>query len=345
MSVLEEFGISKIQKYYSRLQQKKQVSSFQTISELFASKHIYFVTFLAFLVGAILTFPIIWLELKYEIFNFEHINLEHIGIYVLALILLVGLEFYLLFLLGFYSIAYHLYHLHFIEEIGEHNLSEDEFLRTFSRTIMELPEPKHHNNTYNIQHHNISNRDIILFSLLYKLKVIVSNFLLKFVARKLLTRSSFRVYTPYIATLGTGIWDAFVLYKSIRYSQHKIVIHYVINQLLAHHKETLSQENNLKAILARYHYLSQYSYNFDYILTTLQEVCPINYTQEEYLEEDVFRNCSPELLVLLFSFKAEFHTGQERKLIATYVDKKRLKTLRKAIKKADLSTISSYLNI
>jgi len=344
MQFLEVYGIKKISEYYHKLESQKRTNeTFHSIKDLFASNHLYVVTIFAFIVGAGLTFPVIWLELKLDIFNFDHIDWINIFLYVLALIVLVGLEFYFLFLLGFYSIAFHIYHLQHIEEMGNGHIDDEEFLRVFSRTIMELPEPKENTRKYNINHHEISNRDIVIFSILYKVKVVVSNFVLKFVARKVLTRTSFRVYSPYIATVGTGAWDAFVLYKSIKYSQYKIMVRYTIDQLLKHQEILFQDDNNIKAILARYYHYSEYNNNFDYFLASIYSIRPFEYDKEMYLAQDVFDKCSPKLLSLLYSFKAEINSRREKEIIRQLGITEEIKKIRNALKAGNTTYLNEYI--
>jgi len=230
-----------------------------------------------------------------------------------------------------------------MKEIRSKHITDEAFLRVFSRTIMELPEPRENTRRYNINHHEITNRDIVVFSLFYKLKVVVSNFVLKFIARKVLTRTSFRLYSPYVAMVGTGVWDAFVFYKSIRYSHYKIMVRYTIDQLLIYKRELMLQDENIKAILSRYYYYSEYNNNLDYFLGTLQKQKPFAFSKEEYLDENVFKKCTQKLLVLLFCFKVEIHSKREKDIIKKIGNAEEFKRLRRALKEGNIEYIREYV--
>lgn len=346
MKFLEEFGVKKIQRYYTKIkkreERKRKKFSYLSVSELFASSSLYTASFIAFLIGFLCTLPIISLELEYNIFNLNEPNYLHITLYFISLILLLFVEFYLLFLLGFYAIAYTIFHLHHIKEINAIHLNEKDFLMLFSRTIMELNEEKI--TQYPINHSSLNNFDILLFSLLYKLKVMLSNFLLKFITKRLLTRSSFRLYTPYIATLGTGIWDAVVFYKTIKHAHYKIMVRYTIDQLIKHKLPLLLQTKNTQAILARYYYYGQYSHNFDYLLDHIAQHKEINYTEEIYLEETNNQKANQKLLLLLLCFQESIPHKKERQLIKSLNQKKQMKTLKKYLQRGNINEINAYIS-
>ncbi|MEA1953204.1 MAG: hypothetical protein U9O24_02295 [Campylobacterota bacterium] len=342
MKLLEDFGVRKIEQYY-QIFEKNQKQHYKSIHKLFTTSHLYFLTSIAFFIGFSLTVPIIWLELKFDIFNIDAINYTNITIYAFVLFLLIIIEFYLLFLLGFHTIAYYIYHLKQIDEIQTQHLNESEFLALFARVIMELPE--HHVTKHPIRHHQLNNIDIATFSILYKLKVVVSNFLLKLIMKRVLAKSIFRVYTPYIATLGTGVWDAIVFYKTIKHSQYKIMVRYTIDYLLTHKKNLLLEDTNVKALLNRYYYYGEYSNNFEYLLNQILQETTINYTEESYLADHVNKACHQKLLLLIYAFKEKVHTKNEREIMRD-IDKERdISKIRKALRSGNTEEIRAFIDI
>jgi len=161
--------------------------------------------------------------------------------------------------------------------------------------------------------------------------------------KRVLVKSSFRVYTPYIATLGTGIWDAIVFYKTIKHSQYKIMVRYTIDYLLLHKKALLLQDANIKAILNRYYYYGEYSNNLDYLLTQLLQSTNRHYTKESYTKIHISQTCHPQLLLLIYAFKEKLHTKKERQIIKSIDRDKTIFTLKKALKNGDTKKIRDFI--
>jgi|GEM_PF-1550989 len=341
MKFLEEFGVKKIEEYYNILTQKEQ-KRYSSVSALFGSSYIIKLSILAFLIGFFSTVPIIWFEVEWRVFDTKEIEYKYIVYYIVIFTLLVLVEFYLLFILGFYSIAYYIFHLQYIKEIDSIHLTQEEFLALFSRTVMELPE--HHKSQHNINHHELNNFDIATFSIVYKLKVILSNFLLKFIAKKLLTRSSLRIYIPYLAAVGTGIWDGVVFYKSVKHAHYKIMVRYTIDILLKEKIDILIESEHIKAMLSRYYYYGEYNNNFEYLLHQISYHAPIDYNKDIYLQDGIYPKCNEKLLALIFCFRENLHSKKERELIESIGNKELLKETRKALKRGDTNYIDNYIS-
>ncbi len=338
MNILENWGVKKIQHYYGK---QSDTPKYNSIKDLFDSKIIWYGSILAFFIGFVLTLPIIFLELKWHIFSFEDINFVNIMVYTITLALLIFLEFYLLFLLSFYILAYYFYHLtHICNQ--KNSMSEETFLAMMSRTTMELSEGYEEN--FNIEHKELSNKEIALFTLMYKIKVVATNVVLKFFAKKALTRTSFRLYTPYVAALGTGLWDAVVFYRVMKHAQYKIMVRYAILYLIEHKMTLLSKEENIKAILSRYYYYSEYNNNFAFLLHSIYEHTPFDYEKEVFLDQKIYEQCNAKLLLLLFAYKEKIHTKTEREIIKNMDQKSTLYTLKKAFRKGDYEYIKYYID-
>ena len=338
MNILEIWGVKKIQYYYNK---RSDTPKYSSIKDLFSSKIIWYCSVWAFFIGCVLTLPIIFLELKWHIFSFQNINLMNIIVYTITLALLIFLEFYFLFLLSFYILAYYFYHLSHIHT-QKSSMSEETFLAMMSRTTMELSEG--YEQKFNIEHKELSNKEIAVFTLMYKIKVVATNIVLKFLAKKALTRTSFRLYTPYVAALGTGIWDAVVFYRVIKHAQYKIMVRYSILYLIKYKMILLSKESNIKAILSRYYYYSEYNNNFDFLLHSIHAVAPFNYDKESFLAQDVYAQCNSELLLLLFAYKEKIHTKKEREMIRNIDQETTLNALRKAFRGGDYEYIKRYID-
>jgi len=340
LKILEEYGVKKIRYYYAKIEHNNS-DFYVSVEALFSSNHLFKMTIIAFLIGFFITIPCIWLELKLDVFNLNKLVYTNILLYMFSLLVLLFIEFFLLFHLGFYAIAYYVYHLNHIDEIEALHLKEDEFLSLFSRTIMELSE--HNDSRHNINHKALNNYDLIFFSLLYKVKVLVSNFVLKVLMKNLLARSSLRVYSPYIASLGTGLWDAFVFYQTVKHSHYKIMVRYTILYILEYHQEIFFKENNIKAILARYYYYGEYNNNFEYLLSEISKHKSIDYSPKSYLDTSLNKACNQDLLLLLFCFREKIHAKKERNLLASIDKNNKASEIRKYFKYGKTKNIKAYV--
>jgi len=338
MNILENWGMKKIEVYYESWDLQKH---FISIEHLFKSHILFYSTIIAFFIGGVLTIPIIFMEIEWRIFDFESLNLINILLYSVGLLVLIFLEFYFLFLLSFYILSYYFYHLYHITD-EEHIMQEKEFIAMMSRTVMELSEDSVQK--FNIDHKEINDKQIVLFALVYKIKVVLTNFVLKFVVKKALTRTSLRLYTPYVAALGTGVWDAIIFYRVIKHAQYKIMIRYTILYLLEHKKYLLAKEYNTKAVLSRYHHYAEYNNNLDYLLEEIYQLKAFDYEKKDFLKDEVYKKCHEDFLLLLFTFKEKIHTRTERKIIEKIGKKATLNALRKAFRGGDYEYIKHYID-
>jgi len=335
MKILEDWGIEKVE-YFYRWFAKRESRHYNSIDALFHSKIIYLPIVLAFIIGFVFTLPIIFFELLLDVFNQP--TLQSVTLYLLVTTASVFLEFYFLFLLGFITLAYYIHHLYVIDEAHWH-ISEEEFVATLVRSVMELPEKKIIN--YNLNPYEYQEARIILLSLIYKAKVILTNMIAKFVVKKALSRSSLRIYSAYVAALVTGIWDALIFVKTIRESRYKIMVRFMVLYLLEHKRELLLEEQSIKMILFRYYYFGEYNNNFDRLLQEIYSLKAFEY------EKEIFLNTAPsntKLLALLFAFKFRTFSSKERAIMQEFDIFQEVKTLRKMIKKSEMIKLQEYIN-
>ena len=263
--------------------------------------------------------------------------------YLSLFILFVFLEFYLLFLLGFYLLSYYVYHI--IDIYKQHDIGtikEKDFLAMLVRTIMELSEPEIIK--YNINHKERKEKELVLWAFLYKIKVIMTNVILKFIAKKAFMRSSFRLYTPFIASLGTGLWDGIVYYKTIRDSQYKIMVRLVVLYLWENKKHLLIQEHYTKFILARYLDYGEYNNNFDYLLEKIYTVTAFNYTVNDSIDEKHIQSNDKYFILLLYALKEKRLLKKETLILNQIEDKESFTMLLKAMKQGDMGYLYHYID-
>ena len=159
---------------------------------------------LSFLIGFFVTLLIVIVEIMIKLQGMALLSPTALFLLIITNIILVPMEFWLLFHIGFQTTA------RYIEETQKSQVLDEETKHALVRAILELPETKiQHKNYYT---HSMSWSMILL----YKSKVLLSNFLAKILLRKILSRSGARSFAPLIATLITGFWDAWVQVISLK---------------------------------------------------------------------------------------------------------------------------------
>jgi len=333
--ILEEWGVQKVEFFYQFLHRYN--SNYRSIYHLFHSKIIYLPIILAFIIGFIFTLPIIFFELFLNIYIEP--TLDSIFLYLLVNLLSIFLEFYFLFLLGFITLAYYIHHLYLIDAL-RYNINEKEFLDTLVRTVMELPQKRIM--TYNLNPYEYQEKKIFLLSLLYKAKVITTNFLLKFILKKVLTRSSFRLYSAYIAAPITGIWDSFVFLKTISDSRYKIMVRFTLLYLLQQKMEILQKDSSIQMILFRYYYFGEHNNSLDKLLESIYQVRAFNYSKDNYLKADL---SNKKLFSLLFALKHGLFSSKERMIMDEFNIYTYVQEIRKDIKNSNMQKIKEYIDL
>jgi hypothetical protein len=109
MDIFENWGKHKLI-YFCKIH-KSNKREYGSIYELFNSRKIYYFSILSFLIGVIMTIPIIYVEVEYQLFDINQINSSLIVAYLFIFMLFVFLEFYLLFILGFYLLSYQIHYV------------------------------------------------------------------------------------------------------------------------------------------------------------------------------------------------------------------------------------------
>jgi hypothetical protein len=84
-----------------------------------------------------------------------------------------------------------------------------------ARAALELPNPL--SAGYRIDaHREVSKTRLLIATVLYKLKIGITSFVLKLILRRLLTRAAVRLWLVFVAVPVTAIWNGYVAFKVIR---------------------------------------------------------------------------------------------------------------------------------
>jgi hypothetical protein len=216
---LENMGV----KYYQYLAKKAGISDVQAVAidDLpsddimcsLANSLTHFAAIIAFSVGALTTVASVWFEWEYA---GRMGNVLYYSSYLLLLVAMLAIEMIVLFWLGLRTV-------HGLSCLtGHHGVQDDPFLgetdtisNMLARAALEVPDPVIHYLGIDPLKHVPKSR-LLFVGVLYKVKVLLSSLLIKFVFVRIFGKGSSRLGFAWVAIPVTGIWDAVVMYKVAR---------------------------------------------------------------------------------------------------------------------------------
>jgi len=248
---LEGLGV----KYYHYLAKKSGTADIDNISiddlppdeilQTLAKSITTFTTVIAFAIGALTTFVTIWIEWTYQD---SMDTTAYYFLYGSVLVVMLVTEMAVLFWLGIKTV-------HSLACLTGHNQSTRDFClpgddavpNILARAALEVPDPIIHYLGIDPLKH-LSKSKLFLVALLYKVKVILSGMLVKFILIRLFGKGEMRNAFSWIAIPITGIWDAFTLYKVAREARLRLfgnkLAAYIVNDMLT---DSLMQQLSPKA--------------------------------------------------------------------------------------------------
>jgi len=236
---------------------------------------------LSFVVGFLTTLVIVSFEIYLTISGnnwFEPLVLFQI---ILINGVFIGLEFYLLFKIGLTSTA------QYIRHINDKYQFCDEMKLALVRSALEISEPKI--NKYGIKPYREQSKLRYLHIVIYSGKDIISNFVIKAVLKKYLSRGSVRIYIPIISTLITGFWDAWVQMKSLRDVRLKlnsrIYAIQLLSQLTSRSPSTKYFEALTRLIAVRLSYKQERDVTLEYLLDELQHFPSVDLNSQNDIDD------------------------------------------------------------
>ncbi|HVD98768.1 MAG TPA: hypothetical protein VNB90_11240 [Cytophagaceae bacterium] len=213
---LENFGV-----YYLKTLQKESRKASPPLSDKELVAQVRWLTargiILSALIGAASAFVSVATDLYYENSN----PWLHYGMLALNTLLATGVEFYFLFVIA----------LRTVDAIA--NLTETKYTNEFTedgpfniinilaRAAMEIPDPPI--KVLDIDpFKEISKSRMVIAGFIYKMKIFLSNILMRVILQRLAGKSTVRYAKPWVSLPITGIWNAFILYKVSREARLRI---------------------------------------------------------------------------------------------------------------------------
>lgn len=266
---IEQWGIRRVEKHLSNKDLLFTHLSDQRICQLCVG--------CSFLIGFITTFFIVAFEIYLELLGENWLAWDNLVKLLTLNILFIGLELFLLFEMGFVTTAL------LINRASVENHFCDKMKASLVRAVMELSEPME--NIHGIKPYKELSKFRYIKVALYSGKDILSNFVIKALLQKSVSRSSVRVYIPLVSTLITGFWDAWVQQKALREVRLRISARiYVLNQIKHHQQQETSTAYRsalLRIIAVRQSYKQECDVNLELFYDEIQKLAPITLTDIE----------------------------------------------------------------
>jgi len=202
-----------------------------------------------------------------------------LSLLILINAVVIAIEFWLLFHVGFQVVAVYVLKLEQKLQL-DHNVKA-----SLIRAVLELNEPN--SQSFGLNPFRGKKKYYWITLLFYKFKVILSNVISKVIIRKLLSRSSLRIYAPLISTIITGWWDAWVqsaVLKEVRYRlSGRLYIVNFINNINQQELGPYSLESLIRLVAVRIELFGDYNNNLDYFIVQIDRCFPDSVRQTDKL--------------------------------------------------------------
>lgn len=146
----------------------------------------------------------------------------HYGMLALNTLLATGVEFYILFVIALRTV-------HAIADLTNTNYTNEQFteegpfniINILARAAMEIPDPPI--KVLDIDpFKKISKSRLLIAGFIYKLKIFLSNVVMRVILQRMAGKSFMRYSIPWVSLPITGLWNAFILYKVSREARLRI---------------------------------------------------------------------------------------------------------------------------
>ena len=215
---LENFGVY----YLKRLQKepKKEDSVLLSDREMVSKVRWFTVMgiFLSALAGIISAFVSVYTDVYFAASS----PWIHYGMLALNTFLATGIEFYVLFVIALHTV-------HSIADLTNTSYTNKELteegpfniINILARAAMEIPDPPI--KVLDIDpFKKISKSRLVIAGFIYKMKIFLSNVVMRVILQRLAGKSFMRYSIPWVSLPITGLWNAFILYKVSREARLRI---------------------------------------------------------------------------------------------------------------------------
>lgn len=238
-SLLEQFGI-----YYLRIFRKKDLTHHVfDLSDQELSNRVNRISTKGILLSAVVGLICVWPIVYVDLLKTNDPWYVHYG-WVAAVTVVASLvEFYFLFIIALRVV-------HDVSELINMRFQRKEFLQSgpfsitniLSRTALELPDPELH--ILGIDpFKRISKKNLLILGLLYKLKIVLTNFISKFLLRTFIGKTIAGISINYIALPVECFWNAVVIRRVVKEARLRMfgfaLCNYIADEVM--HDKVLDQ--------------------------------------------------------------------------------------------------------
>ena len=316
ISLLERFGLYYLGLFKKYNPQKKVFN----LSDNELAKKVKSITnkgmLFSALIGIICVFPTVWVDVKLTGDPF----VKHYGWVAIVTIISIIIEIYILFLIALKAV-------YEVSKIINLHAKEESFIQDgvfsvkhiLARTALELPDPEL--KILGVDpFKQISKKNLLVLSLLYKAKIFVSNVMLKYFLLFAIGKTIFGVSILYEALLVECFWNCVVIHRVVKEARLRLfgfaianqIGNNVINSDVLAKLSPAAEVGCLRAIGNAVVMAQNYHPNMVILLLRFQQILKIN--NEEKLDDwdiflDTLKNCTEEernFLLDLFTVSAAF---------------------------------------
>ena len=315
-SLLEQWGMYHIERYLSQ----QTFLLYQYSAKKITNMAIFFSFFTGFFVTVVTVSAEVFVLTEQPL---QNIDLSLIVLVIAANIGMISIEFWVLFHIGFQATARYIY------DAEKHYPMTIELKKSLVRAIFEFSEPE--KETFGLNPYKKRSKHYWIILVLYKIKIMGSNILAKFLLRKVISRGGTRVYIPFIATLITGFWDAWVQASALKEVRLRIANRLYVIDLLNQLKQNRYPSDYIEALIrliaVRLELFGVYNINLAYLLHEINSVYPqsVNHHDNLYdfdkMTQSYLHLSSKERYRLartaasLITFKHRFLSQEEKQLL------------------------------
>ncbi len=282
--LFESFGIFYIKRFLNKINTSKNFPSDEFLNKESAAINLRGIL-LSGIIGFVCVIPSVWVSIH---FNDEKWYILY-GYLALVTILFTAIEFYSLFLISLKTVS-DLAHLVNINAIKKDHLFNGPFsiINILSRTALEIGEPEM--TFFGIDpFKSVSKKNLFVLGIFYQIKIIITNFILKYTLLFAIGEKIFGFSILYVALLVEFFWNSVVIHKVLKEARLRL-----FGFVLANKITNELRENG--------------------ILITLSETAKIACLRAIGNAVVMTKNYHPNMIILLLEFQEIFEIKEPKEL-------------------------------
>ncbi|MCC5816444.1 MAG: hypothetical protein JJT78_16965 [Leptospira sp.] len=325
----------------------------------------------SFLIGLIVTvfYVIAYLAVvEYypsELIDFQDLNFYYKWFWILLVLgIFTYIELYLVYRVGLKAVCKMAYYVGF-------DLSDDPILITKNKNILSriaLEIPDHRLIVLGINPEKLLNKkSLFIKTIIYKAKIVASNFIAKLIVRRILARSALRAYSDFIIAPITGFWDGLVTYITLIEMRKRLFTRILAEDLLSNLINKCNihgiifQELCMRAIASAVILNFKFHPNLEFLLLKLYEnfglpndlshpLDDIEFflNKLDTLDKEKYRGDLLALVYFCFAVDGKFTNFEKKiakscKTLSSIESQNIITKLSKAINKCDIEIVNLFL--